>query len=118
MSWALQLVLAGLLFASGAAAGIKWHAGVDAQRAIVERNALQEKERNDRKAADAAAAGHETDKVQIRTVYVQAKKEAARVTQKPFYADSQLCFDDDGVRAVNGADAAAGAARVAAPTVP
>lgn len=118
MSWALQAVLAAGLFLAGGAAGVKWHAGVDAQKAIVEKAARAEVERNDRRAADAAAAGHEADKVQIRTVYVKVKQEVARVAQTPFYAADQLCLDDAGLRAVAGAGRAAPAVGSAAAAVP
>ena len=103
MSWAFKAFLLAVAFAAGGATGIKWHAGIDAQKELTAKTARAEKERNDRRAVDMAAESHEADRVQIRTVYVKAKQEIANVVRTPFYADSQLCLDDDGLRAANAA---------------
>lgn len=61
MSWALQLALALAIFVAGSAAGIKYHAGVDAQRELVakelrESDALQQRKFNDQGAGKHARA--------------------------------------------------------------
>ena len=117
MSWALQLVLALVIFASGGAAGIKWHAGVDAQRDLAAHEAAAKASQKHLDRIDGAAAGHESDKarmgVQIKTII----KEVDRVVEKPVYRDT-VCFDDDGLRLIRAAIAPAAAASQPAPAVP
>lgn len=58
MSWSIQAVIAAIIFAAGGAAGIKWHAGLDA---IAAQKAAEVRESDARKqirTADAAATGH------------------------------------------------------------
>lgn len=58
MSWALQPVLALAIFAGGGAAGIKYHAGVDAQRELVAKELRESDSRQQRKFSDTAAGKH------------------------------------------------------------
>lgn len=58
MSWALQLALALVIFAAGGGAGIKWHAGVDAQRELAEKDLRDSDARQQRKFSDVAAGKH------------------------------------------------------------
>lgn len=58
MSWAVQAVIAAIIFAAGGAAGIKWHAGLDA---IAAQKAAEVRESDARKqirTADTAATSH------------------------------------------------------------
>ncbi len=67
---------------------------------------------------DTAAVGHEKDKVEIQTEFLTITKEVERVIEKPFYVNSELCMDDDGLRELNAARAPAAAASQPAPALP
>lgn len=116
MSWALQLVLALVIFAGGMGAGIKYHVGVVAQRQVAAQ--LAEKKEHARKLdrADKAAAGHERDKEQIRTEFLTITQEVEHVVEKPVYRD--MCFDDDGLRLIGAAIGRRPAASEPAPALP
>jgi hypothetical protein len=109
VSIAEKLVLALALFVAGFAGGIKWHVGIVAARDLAAVEARQEKERNDRKAVDVAAVGHEKDKAQIRTVTKTVIQEVERIVREPFYvaADAPACLDADGLRQLETAIGAA-----------
>ena len=68
------------------------------------------------KAADMAAASHESDKaktkVQFRTIY----QEVERIVEKPIFRN--VCIDSDGLRVINTALAPKPAASQPAPAVP
>ena len=117
MSWALQLVLALAIFAGGGAAGIKWHAGIDAQRELAAHEAQAKETQKKLALGDKAAAGHEADKAQIRTQIKTIYQEVERVVEKPVYRDT-VCFDDDGLRLIRAAIGPAAAASKLAPAVP
>lgn len=117
MSWPLQLVLALGIFAAGGAAGIKWHAGIDAQRALANHEAMTKAAQNRLERIDQAAVGHEADKAQIRTQIKTIVQEVERVIEKPVYRDT-VCFDDDGLRLIRAALGPAAAAGEPAPAVP
>ncbi len=118
MSAVARLVLALALFAGGFAGGIKWHAGIVAERELQAQELRREKARNDRKAVDVAASGHEKDKVQIRTEFLTITEEVERVVEKPFYVASEQCLDDDGLRQLATAIGPRGAASEPARAVP
>lgn len=117
MSWALQLVLALAIFAAGGAAGIKWHAGVDAQRELAAQEATAKATQKTLERIDRAAVGHEADKAQIRTEIKTIVQEVERVVEKPVYRDT-VCFDDDGLRLIRAALGPATAASEPAPAMP
>jgi hypothetical protein len=117
MSWALQLALALVIFAAGGAAGIKWHAGVDAQRELAAHEALAKETQRKLAGIDKAAAGHEADKSQIQTQIKTITKEVERVVEKPVYRDT-VCFDDDGLRLIRAALRPAATASEPAPAMP
>lgn len=114
MSWAIQLVIAAAIFLAGGATGIKVHMAFDAKNELEDIAARVEQERNDRKAVDYAAELNEIERSKIQIVYVNSKKEVARVIQTPFYAADQLCFDDAGLRTIE----AAGSTAAPAPSLP
>lgn len=116
MSWALQLVLALAIFAAGGAAGIKYHVGVDAQRTLAAHEATAKETAKKLDRGDKAAAGHEADKVQIRTEFLTITQEVERVVEKPVYRD--VCFDDDGLRLIRAALGRGAAASEPASTLP
>lgn len=116
MSWALQLALALVIFAGGGAAGIKYHAGVDAQRELLALEATAKETAKKLDRGDKAAAGHEADKVRIRTEFLTITEEVERVVEKPVYRD--ICFDDDGLRIIGAALSPSPAASEPAPAVP
>jgi hypothetical protein len=107
MSWALQLVMAIVIFTAGMAGGVKFHAGLIAQRDLKQQqdNARVQILRADK--VDQAAGRHEAAKTKIETVFVPITTEVERV--QTIYRD-RACFDDDGVRVVNRAIDAANVA--------
>lgn len=117
MSWALQLSLALAIFVAGSAAGIKYHAGVDAQRELVAKAASEKEKLRKLERGDQAAAGHEADKVQIRTEFKTIIQEVERVVEKPVYRDT-VCFDDDGLRLIAAALGGSAAASEPATALP
>lgn len=58
MSWAIQAVLAAIIFAAGGAVGIKWHAGQDALAAQKATEVREAEARRQIRAADLAATSH------------------------------------------------------------
>ena len=116
MSWALQVVLALVIFAAGGAAGIKYHAGVDAQRELVAHEAAAKATQKKLEQVDQAAVAHEKDKVQIRTQIKTVIQEVERIVEKPVYRN--VCLDDDGLRVLRAAIRPAAAASQPAPAVP
>jgi hypothetical protein len=117
MSWALQLVLALAIFTAGGAAGIKYHAGVDAQRELAAQESTAKATQKKLERIDQAAVGHEADKAQIRTQIKTIYQEVERVVEKPVYRNT-VCFDDDGLRLIRAALGPAAGASELAPAVP
>lgn len=76
---------------------------------LLKAEAEREVEKLRRLAAANASAGHEGDKAAIKTKFVEITKEVDRVVSKIEYRD-RACFDDDGLRLINAAIAAAGIA--------
>lgn len=101
MSILAQLVIAALIFAVGAAGGIRWHAGQDA----IAENKRQQQEAKEAairlQRVDTAAVGHEGDKARIRTEFLVITEKVEHALQSDFYAAGQpACLDDSGLRAV------------------
>jgi hypothetical protein len=85
-------------------------------RELQRQEAQHEKERMDRRSVDMAASVHEADKRQIETQFKTITKEVERVVEKPVYRN--VCFDDDGLRALSAAIRPADAASEPARAVP
>ena len=83
MSWALQLVLALVIFAAGGASGIKYHVGVDAQRELAAEEVRKSDAIQQRKINDVAAGEHAgalaTLSTQLGDARVQISKLSGRV---------------------------------------
>ena len=116
MSFALQAVLAAIIFASGVAGGIKWHVGIVASRDLAASKEAFKKSELRTSAIDTAAVKHEQFKTRIEVREVQVLKEVDRVVEKPVY--SNVCVDDDGLRIIAADIAARHAPSQPAPAVP
>jgi uncharacterized FAD-dependent dehydrogenase len=101
MSLAIQLAIAGILLVAGFGGGVKFHAGLIAQRDLAAK-VEQEREtlrRIDK--VDTSAVKHEAAKTRIETEFVEVTKEVIRIVKEPFYVDAPMCLDPDGVRLIN-----------------
>lgn len=116
MSWAIQLVIALVIFAAGAAAGVKGHAGLIAQRDLKAHEAAARATAKKLDRIDVAAVGHEADKAKIRTEFLTITEEVERVVEKPVYRN--ICFDADGLRLIAAATGRSEGAGEPAPAVP
>ena len=106
-------LLAGLLAFAGAWQTQEWrYEAREAQRL----EALAETKRMNELAADAGAAGHESDKAAIKTEFITITKEVRRVVEKPIYRN--VCLDADGLRILERAISGQPAASQPAPTLP
>ena len=94
MSWALQLVLALVIFAAGGAAGIKYHAGVDAQRELVAKELRESDSRQQRKFSDTAAGKHASTVATLSNQLGNAREKIANLS-------GRACLDVDTVRVLN-----------------
>lgn len=112
MNWIIYLVV----FAAGAAGGVKFHAGLIAQRDLEAEHAAAKTVARRVDRIDVAAVGLEKDKAKIRTEFLTVTKEVERVVQKPVYLN--ICFDDDGLRIANAAIHPAAPAGQPASTLP
>lgn len=63
--------------------------------------AAQELQRESRRGANTASAGHEKDRESIRTEFITIKETVEKIVEKPVYRN--VCFDDDGMRALRAA---------------
>ena len=112
----IKLALIAGIFLAGLTSGVKIQAGLTAQRDLATLQAGAKAQARSVDKIDAAAAGHETDKAQIRTQFKTIIKEVDRVVQNPVYL--HVCFDDDGLRAARAAIGPAATASEPAPAVP
>lgn len=101
MSPAAKLILLLAVAIAGFAAGVKWHAGQDAIAEQARQVNQRAAERLRRQNTNTAAAVHEVDKVEIRTVFKTITEEVERVVEKPVYRD--VCLDADGLRVIQSA---------------
>lgn len=94
-------------------AGDKWRSGIVAQRDLkaTQDNARVQILRADR--ADQAAERHEVAKAKIEVRYETITKEVQHVVEKPVYRN--ICLDDDGLRVIRDALAAASAGAASEP---
>ena len=125
MSLAAQIAIALILLVAGFGGGVKFHAGVIAQRDLAEQQQAARERGAQIQRIDRAATGHEADKAQIRTEFLTITQEVERVVEKPIYRDRDplrpdagLCLDDDGLRLVRAAIGAPAAPGQPAPTLP
>lgn len=112
MSLAIQLAIAGILLVAGFGGGVKFHAGLIAQRDLAAR-VEQEREtlrRIDK--VDTSAVKHEVAKTRIETEFVTITERVNHETEKLVYRN--VCLPDDSLRII--ADAINGTA--SAPSVP
>lgn len=107
MSILAQIVIAAMIFAAGAAGGIRWHAGKDAVAELARQENQRAVERMRRQNTNTAATGHEQDKEKIRTEFRTITQEVERVVTQVEYRD-RVCFDDSGLRLINDAIRATG----------
>lgn len=101
MSLAAKLILLLVVAVGGFATGVKWHAGQDAIAEQARQLNQRAAERLRRQNSNTAAAVHEADKVEIRTVFKTITEEVERVVEKPVYRD--VCLDADGLRVIQSA---------------
>ena len=94
MSWALQLVLALAIFTTGGAAGIKWHAGVDAQRELAAEALRKSDALQQRKFSDQAAGQHAGAVATLSTQLGNAREKIAKLS-------GRACLDADTVGVLN-----------------
>ena len=94
MSWALQLALALVIFAAGGASGIKYHAGVDAQRELAAESTRKSDALQQRKFIDAAAGQHAVDVAKISNQLGDAREKIAKLS-------GRACLDADTVGMLN-----------------
>ena len=94
MSWALRLVLALAIFAAGGAAGIKWHAGIDAQRELAAEALRQSDALQQRKFSDQAAGQHAGAVATLSTQLGNAREKIAKLS-------GRACLDADTVGVLN-----------------
>lgn len=128
MSLAAQIVIALVLAVAGFAGGVKYHAGVIAQRDLVEQQQAARERGAQIQRIDRAAVGHEADKARMRTEFVTITQEVERVVERPFYRAPEpagppgdaagLCLDDDGLRQLRAATGQAPDRREPAPALP
>lgn len=125
MSLAAQIVIAMVLLVAGFGGGVKYHAGVIAQRDLAEQQQAARERGAQIQRIDRAATAHEADRAQIRTEFLTITQEVERVVEQPIYRDRDparpdagLCLDDDGLRLVRAAVGAAHAPGQPAPALP
>ena len=94
MSWALQLVLALAIFAGGGAAGIKWHAGVDAQRELAAEAVRKSDAIQQRKFSDQSAGQHAGTIATLSTQLGNAREKIATLS-------GRTCLDAGTVSMLN-----------------
>ena len=98
MSFAVQAVLAAIIFASGVVGGIKWQIGIVASRDLAATKEAFRKAEIRTAAVDSAAVKHEQFKTKIEIREVQVLKEVDRVVENIAYSAS--CLDNDGLRII------------------
>lgn len=116
MSILAQVVIAMALLVAGFVGGVKYHAGVTAQRDLAAQHQTDKERGIKLQRVDRAAVGLETDKAALRTEFLTITKEVDRVVEKPVYRNQ--CFDDDGLRLIATAIAGSSTTSEPAPAVP
>ena len=113
MNFVILAVIAAVISVSSFLAGDKWRSGIVAARDLkaTQDNARVQILRADR--ADQAAERHEKGKAAIEVRYETITKEVQHVVEKPVYRN--VCLDDDGLRVIGDALAAASAGAASQP---
>ncbi|MDP1530299.1 MAG: hypothetical protein Q8M05_13035 [Rhodoferax sp.] len=99
MSWAIQAALAAAIFAAGGAAGIKWHAGLDAIAENKRIAATQEINRENAALANRTSTHFEKARTQNETRTRTITVEVDKIIERPVFRN--VCIDDDGLRLLN-----------------
>lgn len=94
MSLPAMIVIAMCIFAAGSAAGVKYHAGVVAQRDLAARDARESDERQQRAQGDRKAVQHASTLANVNNQLGAARAHIATI-------DSRQCLDADTVRLLN-----------------
>ena len=106
MSWLAQLAIAAAVFLAGAVFGVKYQLGVQAQVEVTRAEQVREIEVLQRKTANTASVGHESDKTRVQTKFITITEETERVVNKIEYR-YRACLDPAGVQNLNAAVRAA-----------
>lgn len=99
MSWAIQAVLAAIIFAAGGAAGIKWHAGLDAIAENKRIAATQEINRENAALLNRTSTNFEKARTQNETRTRIITVEVDKIIERPVFRN--VCIDADGLRLLN-----------------
>lgn len=87
MSWAVQAVIAAIIFAAGGAAGIKWHAGLDAIAAQKAAEVRESDARRQIRVADTAATSHARALATLNNKLGAAREKIATLSGRECFAD-------------------------------
>ena len=112
----IQIIIAALIAVGGFAIGVKWEAGIIAQRDAATVRALVAQTDKRRLDGDTAAEKHEAFKAAVAIREVVVEKEVERVVKNTVY--SNICLDPDGLRILANDIAARDTPSQPAPTVP
>lgn len=80
MNWAIQAVIAALIFVSGAAGGVKWQLGVQARKDVAAAEARQSDAIQQRKFGDKAATTHAATLAAINNKLGNAREQIAKLS--------------------------------------
>lgn len=94
MTWPIQLIIALVIFAAGAAGGIRWHAGQDAIAAQAAAELAKSDQMQQRKFGDKAATSHAQALASINTKLGDAREKIALLSDRQ-------CLDAGTVRMLN-----------------
>lgn len=106
MSILIQLAIAAGIAVAGFGAGVKFHAGLVAQRDLDAQINVRATERLRRQNVNTVAIAYENDKVRVRTEFVPITTEVEKIVTQTIYRD-RACLTDDGLHAINAAVARA-----------
>ena len=99
MTWTVQAVIAAIIFAAGGAAGIKWHAGLDAIAENKRIAATQEINRENAALANRTSTNFEKARTQNDTRTRTITVEVDKIIERPVFRN--VCIDADGLRLLN-----------------
>ena len=104
MSWALQLAVALAIFVAGGVSGVKFHAGVDAQRELVAEALRQSDGIQQRKFSDLAAGTHAGAVAKLSTQLGDARVQISKLSGREcFGADTGRVLSAIGTEPVRAA---------------
>ena len=99
MTWTVQAVIAAIIFAAGGAAGIKWHAGLDAIAENKRIAATQEINRENAALLNRTSTNFEKARTQNDTRTRTITVEVDKIIERPVFRN--VCIDSDGLRLLN-----------------